>query len=171
MSWELLKRRWPDVLAVIILGISAWIYLYQPFRVQEVSSPAPALTATRLDGQPFDHASLKGRVVLVTFWATWCGYCKRELPDLEVLQQKYGDKGLTVLALSVDDSADKVKRFWTDKPYSFPVAMASEDVQRGFGGVEVLPTLFLVDREGMVKRQIKGSVSAMALESTVKDYL
>jgi len=171
MSLELLKRRWPDVLAILILCISGWIYYYQPGRMQDIAHPAPALTATQLDGQVFDPSSLKGRVVLVSFWATWCGYCRKEMPDLEALQQKYGDKGLTVLALSVDDSPEKVQRFWKDNPYSFPVAMASTEVQKGFGGVEVLPTLFLVDEKGMIRKQVKGSVRASALEAMVKEYL
>lgn len=166
-----LRRRWQDVLAVGLLALSGYVYFYQPGRVQEVGTAAPALTATTLEGKAFDASGLKGRVVLVNFWATWCGYCRKEMPDLEALHQKYEAKGLTILALSVDDSSAKVQDFWAKNPYQFPVAMASGALQAQFGGVEVLPTFYLIDSEGIIRHQIKGSIRAATLETLVKKYL
>lgn len=166
-----LRSRWPDVLGILILAVTAYLYWYAPHRVEGLQAAAPVLTATDLSGAALEPAITQNRVVVLNFWATWCGFCKAELPDLDALQQQLGDQGLTVLALSVEDDRSLVQKFWSDKGYSMSVGMAPEALQQAYGGIEVLPTTFILDKKGVIRHRIKGTVRAGVLEELVSGYL
>ena len=96
-------------------------------------------------------ASLAGKVVLVDFWASWCGPCKASFPVLDQLQKKYAARGFTVLAVNVDEDAAKMDRFLADHPASFPVAHDAGQKLVEVAGVEAMPSSFLVDRSGTIR--------------------
>ena len=109
-------------------------------------------TLTGMDGKTYSLAALKGRVVLLNFWATWCPPCRKEMPDLEKLYRRYQDKGLTVVAVSDEDRAT-VEQFLAKSPYSFPVALdPGKKVNTAFS-VDGIPKSFVFDRQGRLAAQ------------------
>jgi thiol-disulfide isomerase/thioredoxin len=112
-------------------------------------------TLTALDGRRLSSADWKGKVVLLNFWATWCGPCRAEIPDLVALQSKYGDQ-LVVVGISEDEGpVDVVRKFAADYKVNYPVAMTTPEMQKIFPGITALPTTFILDRDGrMVQKHI-----------------
>ncbi|MGA9549027.1 MAG: TlpA disulfide reductase family protein [Rhodomicrobium sp.] len=112
---------------------------------------APALTVTTSDGRDFDLAAMGGKVVLVTFWATWCGPCLEEMPALEKYYLEHKADGFEVIALSVDRPGNRAKAFRVLAKLSFPGAMVSDASSNGFGTPEAAPVSYLVDAQGVVR--------------------
>jgi thiol-disulfide isomerase/thioredoxin len=113
-------------------------------------------TLTDLDGNAISFADLRGKVVLVNFWATWCPPCRAEIPDLIKLQERYRDK-LVVLGISEDEvGPDEVKAFVTEQKINYPIAMSTPEMSQIFKGVSALPTTFVIDRDGKVQMRHVG---------------
>jgi len=111
--------------------------------------PAPDFTLKTLDGKKISLSDLKGKVVLVNFWATWCPPCREEMPLFERVYRKYKDKGFEILAISTDSSVDPIKKFVKEFKVSFPVLLDDGKVSNLYS-IQGLPTSFLIDREGKV---------------------
>lgn len=121
-----------------------------------VGDPMPPYSAKLLDGQPFDLAAEKGNVVLLNVWATWCGPCRYEIPELQKLHDAYGRRGFKVVGISVDegDPAD-VKQFTADQKMTYPVVLDPDGRIANVLQTMVLPTSVLLDRSGkIVWRQV-----------------
>jgi thiol-disulfide isomerase/thioredoxin len=126
--------------------------------------PAPAFTLRDLDGREISSASLRGKVVIVNFWATWCGPCRAEIPDLVALQNKYKDT-LQVIGISEDEAGvDVVRRFAADHKVNYPVAMITPEVEKLYPGISALPTSFILDRESRVVQKHVGMLTASTTE-------
>src|SRR5258706_2193935 len=126
--------------------------------------PAPAFTVRDLDGREISPASLRGKVVIVNFWATWCGPCRAEIPDLVALQEKYKDT-LQVIGISEDEAGvEVVKRFAAERRVNYPVAMTTRDIEKLFPGISALPTSFILDRESRVVQKHVGMLNARTTE-------
>lgn len=124
------------------------------------------------DGKKVASESFKNKVLLVTFWATWCPPCRMEIPGLIALQKKYGDKGFTVLGLTVDRGPRKmVHKFMRQENINYPVLRSPPELGRAFGGVVGIPTSFLVDRKGEVVKRFDGFVEHTVVEEKIKDLL
>ena len=118
----------------------------------------PAMTD--LDGRAVTPESLRGKVVLVNFWATWCPPCREEIPDLIKLQDKYRDT-LVVIGISQDSIApQEVKAFATAHRMNYPIVMETEAIDNLFPGVSALPTSFFIDREGKLVKKHAGMLIA-----------
>jgi cytochrome c biogenesis protein CcmG, thiol:disulfide interchange protein DsbE len=117
----------------------------------EMDQPAPPLIATALDGRTFDLAKLRGVVVLVNFWATWCAPCRREMPVLDAFYRRYREQGLELIGISVDFARDRVKMRKAAGAVSYPTAMANDMPVNGFGTPEGVPVTYVVDVEGVVR--------------------
>lgn len=148
--------------------------------VEEASEPAADATIVALlkepamvddftvtdvtTGQTITAASLRGKVVLVNFWATWCPPCRAEIPDLIKLQEKYGDK-LVVLGISEDEApVEDVKKFMAEQKMNYPVAMTTTELSTVFKGVAALPTTFVIDPEGRIQQRHIGMLNAQTTE-------
>ena len=109
------------------------------------------------EGKEVSLASFKGKVVLLNFWATWCGPCKAEIPGFVELQEKYKDK-LTVIGYSVDDPADKAKAFAAEYKINYPILLGEgrEDVQDAYGPIWGIPASFIISKDGAVCRKHMG---------------
>ncbi|MES4785782.1 MAG: TlpA family protein disulfide reductase, partial [Nitrospiraceae bacterium] len=113
-------------------------------------SPAPSFSLPGLEGQMMDSSALRGKVVLVNFWATWCGPCKEEMPALERLQQVLPKDAFAVIAITTDQQREALRGFAELLGLSFPLLLdESKDVSAAFG-VRALPTTVIIDREGHV---------------------
>ena len=135
-----------------ILGAAELPPLSHGFTALGEPAPAPALRLHDLDGSLHDLADLRGRLVLVNFWATWCPPCRREMPSLERLYQQLRDRGLTVLAVDVGEDADTVFAFTgqLEPAPSFPLLLDPESRTVEDWRVKGLPTSFLIDPQGRV---------------------
>jgi thiol-disulfide isomerase/thioredoxin len=126
--------------------------------------PAPVFRVRDLDGREISPASLRGKVVIVNFWATWCGPCRAEIPDLVALQEKYKDT-LQVIGISEDEAgADVVKRFAAEHHVNYPVAMTTPEIEKLYPGISALPTSFILDRESRVVQKHVGMLTARTTE-------
>jgi thiol-disulfide isomerase/thioredoxin len=126
--------------------------------------PVPPFTVTTLDGSAISTESLRGKVVLLNFWATWCPPCRAEIPDLVALQDKYADQ-LVVLGISEDEgSVDEVRRFAEQFKINYPIAMVNPEVRDAFPGVNGLPTTFVIDPQGRTVQKHVGLLNAQLTE-------
>src|SRR5271170_6121384 len=139
----------------------------------EIGSPLPDFTVKDLQGREISSAELHGKVVLIDFWATWCQPCKKEMPGYQKLLDRYGSRGFAVIGLKFDTMAD------TENPVLFaktigvryPLAPASSDLKRRFGGIEGLPTTMLYDRQGLLRKKVIGFEYIDVIESEIKPLL
>jgi thiol-disulfide isomerase/thioredoxin len=132
--------------------------------------PAPDFKITALDGKPITLAALQGKVVLLNFWATWCGPCRAEIPDLVALQERY-DGRLQIIGLNVDDEEADIQQYVKETKINYPVAMTSNEVRRQFGGIPALPTSFVLDTEGRVVQKHVGLWNPAVYETEIRALL
>ena len=127
--------------------------------------PAPNFTLKDADGKVVQLSDYKGKVVLLDFWATWCGPCKIEIPWFIDLQRRNKDKGFEVLGVSMDDNGwEDVKPFVATFKVNYRVVIGNDETAQNFGGVESLPTTFLIDREGKI------AAVHVGLDASKKDF-
>jgi glutathione peroxidase-family protein len=125
--------------------------------VVEIDQPAPPLRGTLLSGQPFDLKDLRGKVVLVNFYSSYCGFCAYEIGNLETFYERYRDKGFEVIVIGVDSLEDRprVDRALTN--YGLRGARADELAESGFERRYPTPTAYVIDREGIVRSRYRGA--------------
>jgi peroxiredoxin len=135
--------------------------------------PAPALAVVRLDGERFTLAALRGKVVLVSFWASSCPSCVRGMPRLAALDARYAGRGYRSLAIAIrDEKPEWVRAFARRHALPFPVAHdASGAAARVFGGVALTPTGFLIDKRGRIALELVGEPDWGAFEERLKALL
>jgi thiol-disulfide isomerase/thioredoxin len=142
----------------------------EPATLRFFRNPAavPAFIARDLDGREVSTASWRGKVILINFWATWCGPCRAEIPDLVALQEKYRDR-LQVIGISQDEaSPEVVKRFASEYHVNYPVIMTTPEIEKMFPGIGALPTTFIVDRESRVVQKHVGMLRAATTEQETR---
>jgi thiol-disulfide isomerase/thioredoxin len=125
-----------------------------------------------LDGRNLRLDELRGRPVILDFWATWCAPCRISMPHLSAMQGRYATRGLVILGLSVDDGpSEAVRRFAERLRLRFPVAMASEDMLDDYGPIRSIPTTIFIDRRGRIVRRVVGYVDEETLEGFIREIL
>jgi cytochrome c biogenesis protein CcmG/thiol:disulfide interchange protein DsbE len=125
-----------------------------------------------VDGKSYRMSALKGRPVIIDFWATWCAPCKSSMPHLSAIQSRYRDRGLVVLGLSTDDDdAKAVRRFADRLGVTFSLATADDRVLDAFGPIRGLPTTVYISRQGEIVRRVTGYLDAETMESYAKELL
>lgn len=135
-----------------------------------VDEPAPDFRLATLEGDTLAMADLKGQVVVINFWATWCAPCRVEIPDLIEMQEILEDDGVRFVGIVLDaDNLDAVQAFADDAKFNYPIALDDGAVTYDFGGVYALPTTILIDRAGVVVRKIPGLVTKNSLMPLLKE--
>lgn len=139
----------------------------------EIGSQLPAISIKDLRGDEISSADLRGKVVLIDFWATWCQPCKKEMPGYQTLLDKYAARGFAVIGLKFDtmmDTEDPIL-FARKLRVRYPLAVASDEIKNKLGGIEGLPTTILYDRGGILRKKIIGFEYTNVIESEVKKLL
>jgi len=121
------------------------------FAIEE-SKPAPVFTATLLDGKTIDSNTLKGQVVILHFWATWCEACREEMPALDAYYRLHQADGLCVVAVSMDDKQQDAAVLQVMQAYRFPAAHERDSNYKGFGRIWAMPMTFVIDRDGILRK-------------------
>ena len=117
-----------------------------------VSGPAPAFKLQSRDGKTVSLADLKGQVVMVNFWATWCGPCRQEMPHLQALYERYNSLGFTLLGVNVEDNPEGAKKWLAENgPVTFPVLLDPKNEVSKLYKVQTMPTTVLVARDGTMR--------------------
>jgi thiol-disulfide isomerase/thioredoxin len=149
--------------------------------IANMDQPLPHAVLPTLSNEWIDLSTLKGKVVLITFWTTWCSGCVDEIPGLIQLQQEFGSKGFTVVAIAVDDQGEEsVESFVQTRRFpvngastaiDYPVLLGSDEVSRELGFEGGLPAGVLVNRDGREVKIIRGAVSEASLSKAIRRLL
>ena len=159
------------IVTLILVGLVAYIWFRPPATVTHLNEALPDLAFTTLDGRMGSLASLRGKVVLVNFWATWCPYCRKEMPAMQRFYRDYQARGVEVIAFSIEDDSAVVAQFMREKGYTFAAAMADSQVQQAFGPISQVPVSMIIDRDGRLRHKIKGQVYYGRLEDLIGPLL
>jgi cytochrome c-type biogenesis protein len=183
VAFGLTTRLNSSALAGFVPNLEAWVDSWAKDKGKQGAPPpspppvnanatfAPDIELKTFDGKPFRLSELKGRVVVLNFWATWCIPCRAEIPELNAMQRELGPKGLTIIGPSWDDTAEGVREFQTDIRQEYTVLIGGETVQEKFGGIPSLPTTFIIDREGRIRKKIIGARDREGFEREIKPLL
>ena len=148
-------------------------YPGEPDDAQATGKPAPLhFTLKDMNGADVKLASFKGKVILLNFWATWCGPCKAEIPSLVELQEEYGDD-LVVLGFSVDDPVEKMRPYAEQYKINYPLLVGNgrEDVQEAFGPLFGIPVSVIIGRDGKIAKKHSGIATKAQIEREIKALL
>lgn len=159
-------------LAAVVLAAALWAQSAQPtVYLFKTPRPVPSLNVTTLNGQRISLAALRGKVVLLNFWATWCGPCREEIPEFEQLQREYAGK-LQVIGMSVDElPAAEVAKKAAALGINYPVAMASNAVQQRFGPINSIPVTWVIDPQGQLQQRNHGANPYTVFNAEVRTLL
>jgi thiol-disulfide isomerase/thioredoxin len=175
------RARWRRFITpwnLVTLAVAVWAaprllpHLAAIAGVETGDRRVPRYDVTTLDGTRLTSGSLRGKVVLVNVWATWCVPCRAEMPLLERMYERHRGEGFVLLGLSVDRASPAtVRRFAEEHGVTYPIAVVGPDVVTAFGGVLGYPTSFLIGRDGIVRHRVLGPLAPASLEVATRRLL
>lgn len=136
-----------------------------------VNQPAPPLDTRLINGRILKAKELQGKVVVTLFWASWCPSCRSALPELQRLYGELQPQGLEIIALSIDENPKDVREFLRGKGLAYPVGMRGDAWFEHYGRVSVTPTVYVNDRDGVVRHRLAGGVTPAKIETLVRPLL
>jgi peroxiredoxin len=163
------RVQWLAVCATLLVVFGSGGRAQEPASL--VRRRAPAFSLQDLHGNLVSLEKDRGKVVLLNFWATWCGPCKVEMPQFMQWRREYGAQGLEVIGVSIDDSAPPARAFVQKLRLNYPVVMGNAKLGEQYGGVLGVPVTFLIDRTGMVRARFDGEEHLAAEERQMRRLL
>ena len=136
-----------------------------------VHKQAPEFVLRDLSGKRLDLAALRGKVVLLNFWATWCAPCQLEMPSFVAWQSQYGSRGLQIIGISMDDDPELARKLCAKLKVNYPVAMGDEKIGELYGGILGLPVTFLIDANGEIRAEYRGETDLKTIATQMKMLL
>ena len=170
-SYPWVKKLAPSPFTLILMTLIVYFWFRPPAWVSDEHRPIANVTVNMTDGRAIPLASLRGKVILVSFWATWCPYCRHEMPDMQTFYRDWHNKGFDILALSIEDDPVLVAQFMRQQGYTFPAGLADAATQQAFGEIKKVPMSFIIDKKGIVRHEISGQVYYARLENLVTPLL
>ena len=155
---------------VLLIALVAFILIVSAVTFAAKEKSAPDFVLTDLDGNEITLANLKGKVIFLNFWATWCGPCRHEIPDFVEFYEKYKDKGMEIIGISVDKSAKKVKDFMGKHKISYPVVMATNEIMGDYKPGRYIPTTIIINTKGHIVEKKVGIMDKTALEGYFQEF-
>ena len=155
------------IAAAVILGAS----LCGAADSKAVGDMAPDFSRPDLAGKPVRLADYHGKLVLLNFWASWCGPCLEEMPKFSGWQRAYGAQGLQVIGVSMDDDSASARRLIARHPTAYPILIGDAELGESFGGVLGLPLTYLIDPQGRILARYQGNGDLAKMEAKIKALL
>ncbi len=165
------------IIRILIIGVTAIVLIHgcgdEPKENNASSAHhAPHFALKNLKGNTLDLEDLRGKVVLLNFFATWCPPCRQEIPDFVRLYEKFKDKGLEIVGIALDmQGVEVLTPFVRHFKISYPVLLGTRKVVMDYGGIEGIPTTFFIDRNGFIVEHFVGLRPAMILEKTITELI
>ena len=156
--------------SILLLALAATAQSPKTSKSSTGRSPAPNFNLKDASGKDVKLADLKGKVVLVNFWATWCEGCQVEIPWFVEFQKEYASRGLVVVGIAMDDDWKSVKPWIEEKKVNYPIVIGNEGLGKQYGLIG-MPLTALVDREGRIADVHNGVVDKTSTEHRIKDLL
>jgi peroxiredoxin len=160
MRFKILSRILMLALPLLLVAAMGIACAQQP-ACPQLDTPAPDFTLQDLNGTEVNLSDYLGENVILNFWATWCGYCRKQLPYLEQVYEKYSDTGLTVLAVNAMESHDQAADYIAKQGFTFPVVLDSDGTVNKLYCVPALPATMFIDSEGVVRYARAGAFSSV----------
>ena len=179
MKWVLVGLGAVALAAVAITSAMPWLSHSDVHTVSAEACPADAkpanldFTLKDMNEKDVNLASYKGKVILLDFWATWCGPCKVEIPGFVEMQNTYGPKGFQVIGISIDDKPEQLRPFAAEFKMNYPVlqGLGRDDVTDALGPILGLPTTLVIGRDGRICAAHAGMTAKETLENQIKELL
>src|ERR1700758_2976695 len=162
-----MSRNFYPSLSIAVAGI---VWLVGPLQqARAATTAAPEWQLNDPDGKAVKLSDFKGKLVILDFWATWCPPCRQEIPGFVTLQRKYQDKGLVIIGVSLDQQGPSVvKLFMRELGMIYPVVLGDEKIVSDYGGIEAVPTTFIIDRQGKVVHVHQGFTDNATFEAEIR---
>ncbi len=164
-------RHYGTYSSLALIALPVYLWLYPPAWVSQESRPVSPFTVAVIGGDVLDDQALRGKVVLVNFWATWCPFCRHEMPAMQAFYRDQAARGFEILAVSIEDEAAPVARFMHTADYGFPAALTNPSIARAFGHIDRVPASFILDRHGVIRYRIMGQVTGARLRRLIEPLL
>jgi cytochrome c biogenesis protein CcmG, thiol:disulfide interchange protein DsbE len=137
---------------ILLVGALAAVFARDPaLAAPEIGEAAPELVLTALDGTVIDLAKLRGKVVLVNFWATWCAPCRKEMPTFDAFYRRHRGENFELVGISIDFARDVAKMRKAAVPLAYPIAWINDISVNGFGAPDGVPITYVIDGEGIIR--------------------
>lgn len=166
------------VCAVALLTVP-WLIRERPAAPAPAAAASPAtgktakldLTVKDMNGAAVRLADYKGQVIVLNFWATWCGPCQAEIPELVQTYNEYKSRGVVVLGISIDDTAETLRAYAPTKKMNYPVLLMQDDVDEAYGPIFGVPVTFFIGRDGTISKKHFGPVTKAQADQEIKALL